>query len=143
MNKKNTPGDRTLLCQLAALKDMDTEELRTLWLELYNRKAPDCTRQYLQRQLAFRIQEKHYNRSVSSEVEEKIQEVSDKPRKKPNAAGVIPGTRFERMWQGRHVSAIARANGIEVDGQLFASLSAAAKYVTGTVWNGKVFWGLK
>lgn len=143
MNKIKAPGDRTLLCRLAALKDMETDELRALWLELYDRKAPDCPRQYLQRQLAFRIQEKHYNRSVSNAVEEKIQEVADKPKKKPNAAGVIPGTRFERTWQGRQVSAIARANGIEVDGQLFASLSAAAKYVTGTVWNGKVFWGLK
>lgn len=142
-DKSNARGDRTLLARLAALNDMELDELNALWLELYGRKAPECTKQYLRRQLAFRTQELHYNRSVPEEVQQKIQDAADKPRKKPNAAGVIPGTRFERQWKGETVTAIARADGIEVNGQLFSSLSAAAKHVTGSVWNGKKFWGLK
>lgn len=143
MQKTDAKNAKSLLRQLAALKDMDTEELKARWREVYGQDAPGCNKQYLQRQLAFRIQELHYNRTVAEDVQEKIEVITDKPRKKPNAAGFIPGTRLEREWKGRQVTAIARPNGFEVDGQLFKSLSAAAKYVTGSVWNGKIFWGVK
>ena len=143
MNKTETKNAKSILRQLAALKDMDTEELKARWLEVYGEPAPGCSKQYLQRQLAFRIQELHYNRTVTEEVQEKIEKITEQPRKKPNAAGFIPGTRLERQWKGRLVTAIARPDGFEVDGQFFKSPSAAAKYVTGSVWNGKIFWGVK
>ncbi|CCO22330.1 DUF2924 domain-containing protein [Maridesulfovibrio hydrothermalis] len=38
---------------------------------------------------------------------------------------------------------IARDSGYEYDGRIFRSLSAVAREITGTRWNGKIFFGLK
>jgi hypothetical protein len=38
---------------------------------------------------------------------------------------------------------IARESGFEYDGRIFRSLSAIAREITGTRWNGKIFFGLK
>ena len=38
---------------------------------------------------------------------------------------------------------IIRPNGVEFEGQLYRSLTAVAKKITGTHWNGKIFFGVK
>lgn len=38
---------------------------------------------------------------------------------------------------------MATEQGFEFEGEIFRSLSAIATKITGTKWNGKVFFGLK
>ncbi len=52
------------------------------------------------------------------------------------------GTVFARTWRGRDVRAVAVEGGFECAGVVYRSLSAAAKAVTGSHWNGKLFFGL-
>ena len=52
------------------------------------------------------------------------------------------GTRFEREWKGRRYEVITREDGFEFEGMPFKSLSAIARHITGTQWNGRVFFGL-
>ncbi|MEE4539084.1 MAG: DUF2924 domain-containing protein, partial [Erythrobacter sp.] len=55
----------------------------------------------------------------------------------------IAGTRLIREWQGvEHVVTVA-ADGFEWQGRPYKSLSAIARAITGTRWNGLVFFGLK
>jgi hypothetical protein len=56
---------------------------------------------------------------------------------------ILPGTRFVRIWKDRRYEVVAQAEGFEYDGRIFKSLSAVAREITGTRWNGKVFFGLK
>ena len=53
-----------------------------------------------------------------------------------------PGTLLRRQYQGREVRVQVRADGFEYQSPLYRSLSAVAREVTGTQWNGWAFFGL-
>jgi len=60
-----------------------------------------------------------------------------------NMSAIKPGTRLVRVWRGKRYNVIIRATGYEFDGKVFKSLSQIASDITGTRWNGWVFFGLK
>ena len=55
----------------------------------------------------------------------------------------IAGTRLIREWQGVEHSVTVRDDGYEYQGRPYKSLSAIARSITGTRWNGWTFFGLK
>src|SRR3954451_12630204 len=55
----------------------------------------------------------------------------------------LPGAVMQRRYRGRTVQVKVLLDGFEHEGQRFASLSAVAERVTGTRWNGFVFFGLQ
>ncbi|WP_431266964.1 DUF2924 domain-containing protein [Dankookia sp. P2] len=55
----------------------------------------------------------------------------------------LPGTRLIREYDGvQHVVKV-RAHDFEYEGRPYRSLSAIARHITGTRWNGWTFFGLK
>lgn len=54
----------------------------------------------------------------------------------------VAGTRLVREWNGGLYEVTVTLNGFEYDGRLYRSLSAIAKAITGTHWNGKLFFGV-
>jgi hypothetical protein len=54
----------------------------------------------------------------------------------------IPGTVLTRKYRGQQVEVKVLPNGFDYDGQIYRSLSAVAKVVTGSHWNGHLFFGL-
>ncbi|MFO0157171.1 MAG: DUF2924 domain-containing protein, partial [Alphaproteobacteria bacterium] len=55
----------------------------------------------------------------------------------------IAGTQLIREYQGvEHIVTVTRA-GFEYRGQPYQSLSAIARAITGTRWNGWIFFGLR
>ncbi len=59
-----------------------------------------------------------------------------------NQSDLVPGTQLERMYKGQRIVATIMENGVRWNGELYNSLSAVAKAVTGNHWNGKLFFGL-
>jgi hypothetical protein len=55
----------------------------------------------------------------------------------------IAGTRLIREWQGVEHVVTVTADGFDWQGRPYKSLSAIARAITGTRWNGWVFFGLK
>jgi Protein of unknown function (DUF2924) len=55
----------------------------------------------------------------------------------------IIGTRLLREWQGVEQFVIVTKDGFEWQGRPYKSLSAIARAITGTRWNGWTFFGLK
>ncbi len=55
---------------------------------------------------------------------------------------LVPGTQLERIYKGQKIVATIMENGVRWNGELYRSLSGVAKAVTGTHWNGKIFFGL-
>ena len=55
----------------------------------------------------------------------------------------ITGTRLIREWQGVEHTATVLADGYEYQGRPYRSLSAIARAITGTRWNGPAFFGLR
>lgn len=60
----------------------------------------------------------------------------EKPRDPP------VGTTLLREWRGRQVRVTVVEGGFEHEGIVHASLSRVAKVVTGSHWNGRLFFGL-
>jgi hypothetical protein len=63
--------------------------------------------------------------------------------KRPAGEKLLSGTRLVREWKGVEHCCTILADGFEYQGRRFKSLSAVANHITGTKWNGKVFFGLK
>jgi hypothetical protein len=53
------------------------------------------------------------------------------------------GTRLVREFQGREYTVTVLADGFEWEGRRYKSLSAVARTITGTRWNGLTFFGVK
>ena len=69
------------------------------------------------------------------------------PRRIPRSARKDPkaplvGTTLIRSWRDQELRVEVRENGFEWDGTLYRSLTAAAKAITGSAWNGRLFFGL-
>ena len=50
-----------------------------------------------------------------------------------------PGTVLTRVYRGQAYHVVVRDDGFEYDGRVFRSLSAIAKLITGSHWNGLLF----
>ncbi len=142
----------SVLRQLATLETMTMEQLREKWLDLYGSDPPLYKRQFLIKRLAYRIQELFYG-GLSEAAKAHLGQVAREDpvarvdaRVSDNSQGksdILPGTRFVRIWKDRRYEVLAHQNGFEYDGRIFRSLSAVAREITGTRWNGRLFFGLK
>ena len=66
-----------------------------------------------------------------------------KRRRQPAKDRPIAGTRLIREYQGVEHCVTVRDDGYEYQGRPYKSLSAIARAITGTRWNGRLFFGLK
>ena len=56
---------------------------------------------------------------------------------------LAPGTRLVREWDGVEHTVTVMKDGFDWQGRKFKSLSAVARAITGTQWNGYRFFGLR
>ena len=138
----------TVLAQLAALKTAPVADLKQKWRELFEREPPPYNRRFLESRLAYRIQELTYG-GLSEETIERLDAIADEIEGKRGRqrSGLtnrpIAGTRLIREWNGVEHCVTVRNSDFEYQGRPFKSLSAVAKHISGTQWNGLVFFGLK
>ena len=136
----------TILAQIAALKGKSTAELRDLWRELCRQEAPALGRRYLEGRLAFRIQELRFG-GLSDRARRKLDALADqlepKAARRRDPGRLLPGTELRRQWQGIEHVVRVRERDFEYDGRPYKSLSAVARAITYTRWNGWLFFGLK
>ena len=135
--------------RLAALKTTPTPELKVQWRELFASEPPPFNRQYLVTRLAYRIQELAYGGLKTETIRrlEKLGEDLDggNPIKRRIRTDIKPitGTRLLREWQGVEHVVTVTADGFDWQGRPYQSLSSIARAITGSRWNGWVFFGLK
>lgn len=137
----------TVLAQLAALKTAPVGDLKQKWRDLFEREPPPYNRRFLESRLAYRIQELAYG-SLSEETLERLDALADEIEGKGNRRSMlanrpIAGTRLIREWDGAEHCVTVNHDNFEYQGRPFKSLSAIAKHITGTQWNGLIFFGLK
>ena len=54
----------------------------------------------------------------------------------------MPGATVSRVYKGREYEVKILPKGYEYDGEIYRSLSAVARAITGTQWNGYNFFNL-
>jgi hypothetical protein len=140
----------TVLARLAALKTTRTADLKQQWRELFGTEPPPYSRRFLESRLAYRIQELAYG-GLKPETIERLEAIAedldggvpDRRRRRAAQDRPIAGTRLIREWQGVEHCVTVRDEDFEYQGRPFKSLSAVARAITGTRWNGLIFFGLK
>ena len=136
----------TVLAQIAALKSRSTPELREMWKELFGREPAVLGRRYLEDRLAYRVQELHFG-GLSDRARRKLDALADqlepKAARRRDPARLLPGTELRRQWQGVEYVVRVREHDFEYNGRSYRSLSAVARAITETRWNGWLFFGLR
>jgi hypothetical protein len=140
----------TVLARVAALKTARTIDLKQQWRELFGTQPPPYNRRFLESRLAYRIQELAYG-GLKPETVARLEALAedldggdpDRRRRRAAQDRPIAGTRLIREWQGVEHCVTVRDNDFEYQGRPFKSLSAVARAITGTRWNGLIFFGLK
>ena len=143
------PSDASVVAQLAALRKMSVVELKQRWEALFATAAPNNSRSYLEVRLGNRIQELMLgglSRDTRRVLDLLVKELEGKNTRKAimtDPRKPIPGTRLLREWDGAEHSVTVLRDGFDWQGRKFKSLSAVARAITGTQWNGYRFFGLR
>jgi hypothetical protein len=136
----------TALAQIAALKTKSTAELRGMWRELFDKEPPVLGRRYLEDRLAYRVQQLHFG-GLCDRAKRKLDALADqldpKAARRRDPGRPIAGTRLVREWKGVEHVVTVREQDYEYDGRPYRSLSAIAREVAGSRWNGWLFFGLR
>jgi hypothetical protein len=140
----------TVLARLAALKEMPILALKQQWRDLFESEPPPYNRRFLEHRLAYRIQELAYG-GLKPETLKRLKALAEeldggdpeRRRRRQGADRPITGTRLIREYQGVEHCVTVRNEDFEYQGRPYKSLSAIARAITGTRWNGLLFFGLK
>lgn len=139
----------TILNRVAELQTLSANELKARWMDLFGTPPAHYNRRALEDRLAYRIQELALgglNPSTRKRLEALGQSLDGGSKK---VRGVradyipAPGTRLVRVWRGVEHTVTVLHDSFDYQGQRYKSLSPIAKRITGTSWNGFVFFGLK
>ncbi len=155
--------------ELAILGAMNVDQLRTRYRQVFGQEIRSRHRQHLIRMIAWRMQVLREG-DLSGHARRRAAELVADARPLrlsalPPSAGTTdsnppapgnransrnhagrqppPGTVISRPYKGRTILVHVLHKGFQWEGQTFKSLTAVAKAVTGTHWNGYHFFGLR
>ena len=139
----------SVLTRVAALKTLPIPQLKQQWRDLFESEPPPYNRRFLEHRLAYRIQELAYGGLRPETVKrlealaKQFSETDPVKRKVRTNIKPISGTRLLREWQGVEHVVTVTDDGYEWQGRPYRSLTPIANAITGSRWNGLVFFGLK
>jgi len=136
------------MSDVAALSDMSLEALRARWITELGEPPPKLrTRELLSLALAYRIQARRHG-EMSGPTRRRLAELTrrftaDRSYSPAPLASLRPGAALIKEWRGARHEVWVLEDGFSYRGERFRSLSEVAQQITGTKWNGLVFFGLK
>lgn len=161
---------RSIKKEVASLERMTVAQLRQRYTEVFGEPVRSGNRQWLLRRVAWRIQALAEGDLAARAVErsrERARELARDAdlRLRPPDAPITPtvlngtvatttmpirrdervppaGTELTRRFKGHDYRVTILPSGFEYDGEVYRSLSAVAHAITGSHWNGLLFFGL-
>jgi hypothetical protein len=155
--------------EIQGLSRMTLRELREKYLDVFGEETRSCHKEFLRKRLAWRIQAL-VEGDLSERARLRAQELANdadlriRAPRDPIPSGLaevrarsatgriepshdprlpLPGTLLVREYQGWDIVVKVLDGGFEFDNRRYRSLSAIAREVTGSKWNGYLFFGLK
>jgi hypothetical protein len=152
--------------EVAQMRRMTIRELQQKFIEVCGEQPRTHNRQWMIKRLAWKLQAREYG-GLSALALRRAAEIADTcdlsdlrvtaPRQLNGLASVsttalppvasdkrlpMPGTLITRKYKSGTVQVKVLNDGFEYEGERFKSLSAVAHRVTGSKWNGYLFFGL-
>ena len=153
----------SIAAQIKGLQGMTLAELRQKWKEVFGEEPRSKHKTFLWRRLAWEIQRQKFG-GLSNEATDRIEELRGEfraspihtwldGRQKPRGGqsrqpGIrdprlpMPGTLLTKQYKNTDVHVMVLEKGFEYQGQVYRSLSAVAREVSGGHWNGYAFFHL-
>lgn len=148
--------------QIEALRRMTVRQLRGRYREVFGEESRSNHKQFLFRRIAWRLQadaegglsERARRRAleIANDADLRIRAPKDfdfdaadqqcvQKKITPDAdpRRPLPGTSLEREYKGKTIIVKVAEDGYDYNGRRYRSLSAIAKDITGTKWNGYLF----
>jgi hypothetical protein len=150
--------------EIAALKRMTVPNLRRKYAEVFGENTTSRHKQFLIRRIIWRLQanqegdlsERARRRAMELAADSDVRLTA--PRTKASAPGGVtkvsaiqitqdgrlpmPGAIITRRYKGETIEVRVLPHGFEYEGEIYRTLSAVARMVTGTHWNGYHFFKL-
>jgi hypothetical protein len=149
--------------EIATMKAMTVPELRRRYAEAFGETTTSRHKEFLIRRIVWRLQANQEG-GLSERARQRAKELAadsdvrlTAPRTRASAAGPskvasielsqdgrlpMPGAIITRRYKGRTVEVRVLPHGFEHDGEVFRTLTAAARKITGVHWNGYHFFRL-
>jgi len=139
------------------LQQLSREELIKKWKKLFKTNSPQHARKdFLLKHIVWELQAKEQG-GLSPQSKKQLDKLTDKMTKKQevkesdiketckqiSTLEIKAGTKLIREYKDEKHEVIALEKGFEYRNKQYKSLSAIAREITGTQWNGKVFFGVK
>jgi hypothetical protein len=157
--------DPSVIRSIEELENSKIPELRRRYRELFGEESKSSNKQFLFRRVAWRLQA-NAEGDLSERARRRIADVADDrdlrvraPKEfvaRPDFGSPVidragppkdyrlpgPGTLLTRRLGDRQIVVKVLTDGFEYESRRYRSLSAIAREVTGTRWNGLLFFGL-
>ncbi len=159
-----------LQAEVALLRLMKTGELLAKYLEVFGQPSSSRHRERLIRRITWKIQalaegdltERARRRAeeiandadlriripsvkpIAPVIDDSVMALAPEPKTEAAPQRTLPraGMVITKNYHGRQLRVIVREIGFEFENQRFGSLSAVARHITGTQWNGNRFFGV-
>ena len=139
----------SVAAQVARLPELPMSEIKALWRRLFGADTPTHNRRFLERRLAYRLQEVEFRQVDPNLLERNKRRIAvlldaGQSKKRDRWYRPTAGTVLTREYQGIEYRVAATADGqYDFQGRRYPSLSMIAREITGTRWSGPLFFGLK
>jgi hypothetical protein len=152
--------DRAIQQAIEQLHNLPVLQLQDRFRELFGEQSTSSNRDYLFRRVAWRLQARALG-DLSDRARQRASELADdadlrlrapasfwraweqrplQPDRDPRLPAA--GTLLQRSYRDRCIEVRVLDKGFTYNGKTYSSLSAIAQHVTGTRWNGFLFFGL-
>ena len=133
--------------RITQIENMQYHQLCVMFAELFNGAVCPTNTRTLKNRLIYKIQEMHLG-GISQSDMQLLLEISGQTNAKfktgSKAAQTTSMIHYIREWKGKKYDVTQISEKCyELDGVQYKSLSAVARAITGTRWNGKLFFGVK
>lgn len=156
-----------LSAQIRALRQMTVHELRERYAAVFGEECRSRHKQFLFRRIAWGLQAQAQG-GLSERARRRAEELAREsdfrmlaPRQVASGGATsgstvtreipaprderlpMPGTVLTREYRGQVIRVTVLDRGFEHDGEVYRSLTAVARAVTGSHWNGYLFFGMQ
>ena len=129
-------------------ENLPLQELRKLWAQHWSLSPhKGIGRSMMAKSIKYKISEQNGS-GFTPEQQARLGPLMRQYKRNPKCfegahVPLKPGTRLMRTFKGKRHSVLVKSSGFEYNKKTYSSLSHIASEITGSRWNGWVFFGLK
>lgn len=134
--------------KIAQLQEVGRPLLAAEFTQLWGRQPPyRISNRMLKRAIEHKWHEQAFGGLTEGE-QQLLTKLIKQFKKDPNSLfkqtrQIKAGTQLRRLWKGEVHEITVKPDGFAYDNQVYGSLSEIARIITGTRWNGPLFFGIR